>query len=106
FFFGDTATPPLYPLSLHDALPILLAYMHRHSKGGPFVAGLPHAGQPGSLLKRFVGTPLEGRVIAKTGSIDRVNSLSGYIEPANGDRKSTRLNSSHVANWYAVFRLK
>jgi len=45
---------------------------------------LPHAGQPGSLLKRFVGTPLEGRVIAKTGSIDRVNSLSGYIEPANG----------------------
>src|SRR3989449_4442499 len=58
--------------------------MHRHPKGGPFVAGLPQAGQPGSLLKRFVGTPLEGRVIAKTGSIDRVNSLSGYIEPANG----------------------
>src|SRR3989449_11271861 len=58
--------------------------MHRHPKGGPFVAGLPQAGQPGSLLKRFVGTPLEGRVIAKTGSIDRANSLSGYIEPANG----------------------
>src|SRR3989449_6874356 len=29
--------------------------------------------------KRFVATPLETRVIAKTGSIDRVNSLSGYI---------------------------
>src|SRR5213083_3461770 len=62
----------------------LLAYMHRHPKGASFLAALPHAGQPGSLLKRFVGTPLEGRVIAKTGSIDRVNSLSGYIEPANG----------------------
>src|SRR6266700_1582079 len=58
----------------------LLAYMHRHPKGAPFLAALPHASQPGSLLKRFVGTPLEGRVIAKTGSIDRVNSLSGYIE--------------------------
>src|SRR5207247_4891383 len=76
----------LAPANLVTPLAVakLLAYMHRHPKGGPFVAGLPHAGQPGSLLKRFVGTPLEGRVIAKTGSIDRVNSLSGYIEPANG----------------------
>ncbi len=62
----------------------LLAYMHRHPKRGPFLAALPHASQPGSLLKRFVGTPLEGRVIAKTGSIDRVNSLSGYIERPDG----------------------
>jgi serine-type D-Ala-D-Ala carboxypeptidase/endopeptidase (penicillin-binding protein 4) len=62
----------------------LLAYMHRHPKGAPFLAALPHAGQPGSLLKRFVGTPLETRVIAKTGSIDRVNSLSGYLERAPG----------------------
>src|SRR5438128_2142882 len=62
----------------------LLAYMHRHPKGAAFVAALPHAGQPGALLKRFVGTPLEGRVIAKTGSINRVNSLSGYIERPDG----------------------
>ena len=38
----------------------------------------------GSLLRRFVATPLEGQVIAKTGSIDRVNSLSGYIERRDG----------------------
>jgi len=78
----------------------LLAYMHRHPKGGPFVAGLPHAGQPGSLLKRFVGTPLEGRVIAKTGSIDRVNSLSGYIERANGGGRT--ITFSVQANGHAV----
>ena len=76
----------------------LLAYMHRHAKGGPFVAALPHAGQPGSLLRRFVGTPLEGRVIAKTGSIDRVNSLSGYIERANG----RSITFSVQANGHAV----
>ncbi|HVH67835.1 MAG TPA: D-alanyl-D-alanine carboxypeptidase/D-alanyl-D-alanine-endopeptidase [Gemmatimonadales bacterium] len=76
----------------------LLAYMHGHPKGGPFVAGLPHAGQPGSLLRRFVGTPLEGRVIAKTGSIDRVNSLSGYIERANG----RTITFSVQANGHAV----
>src|ERR1051325_7512035 len=76
----------------------LLAYMHRHPKGAAFVAALPHAGQPGSLLKRFVGTPLEGRVIAKTGSIDRVNSLSGYIEQPNG----RTITFSVQANGHAV----
>src|SRR6267378_4005162 len=62
----------------------LLDYMYRHPKRAPFLAALPHAQQPGSLLKRFVGTPLEGRVLAKTGSIYRVNTLSGYIERADG----------------------
>src|SRR5437667_750176 len=62
----------------------LLSYMYHHPKRAPFIAGLPHAQQRGSLLKRFAGTPLEGRVLAKTGSIDRVNTLSGYIERADG----------------------
>lgn len=62
----------------------LLAYMHRHPKRAPFLAGLPHAARPGSLLRRFVGTPVDSQVIAKTGSIDRVNSLSGYIERPGG----------------------
>src|SRR3989454_16287 len=62
----------------------LLAYMYRHPKRAPFLAGLPRAQQRGSLLRRFAGTPLEGRVLAKTGSIDRVNTLSGYIEKADG----------------------
>jgi serine-type D-Ala-D-Ala carboxypeptidase/endopeptidase (penicillin-binding protein 4) len=63
----------------------LLAYMGRHPKRAPFLAALPRSGKPGSLLHRFVGTSLEGAVVAKTGSIDRVNTLSGYIErPAGG----------------------
>src|SRR6266576_3763009 len=89
---GNLVTP--------QAFAQLLAYMHRHPNGGPFVAGLPHAGQPGSLLKRFIGTPLEGRVIAKTGSIDRVNSLSGYIERANGGGRT--ITFSVQANGHAV----
>ena len=62
----------------------LLTFMRRHPKAAPFLAGLPHSTEVGSLRKRFVGTPLEGRVRAKTGSIDRVNSLSGYIERPDG----------------------
>ncbi|PYP15793.1 MAG: peptidase S13, partial [Gemmatimonadetes bacterium] len=53
-------------------------------KRAPFLVALPHAQQRGSLQRRFQGTPLEGRVLAKTGSINRVNTLSGYIEKANG----------------------
>jgi serine-type D-Ala-D-Ala carboxypeptidase/endopeptidase (penicillin-binding protein 4) len=62
----------------------LLAYMRAHPKNTPFMAALPLSGQPGSLRRRFVGTPLEGRVRAKTGSIFHVNSLSGYIEKPDG----------------------
>jgi len=62
----------------------LLAYMYRHPKRRPFLAALPRAEQRGSLQKRFGGTPLEGRVLAKTGSIFRVNTLSGYIERTDG----------------------
>ncbi len=62
----------------------LLAYMYRHPKRRPFLAALPRAEQRGSLQKRFGATPLEGRVLAKTGSIFRVNTLSGYIERADG----------------------
>lgn len=62
----------------------LLRYMYRHPKRAPFLAGLPRAQQRGSLLRRFAGTPLEGRVLAKTGSIARVNTLSGYVERADG----------------------
>jgi len=62
----------------------LLTYMYRHPKRAPFLAALPHAQQRGSLQRRFQGTLLEGRVLAKTGSINRVNTLSGYIEKANG----------------------
>jgi serine-type D-Ala-D-Ala carboxypeptidase/endopeptidase (penicillin-binding protein 4) len=80
------------------ALVGLLAFMRRHPKAAPFLAALPKSGQPGSLLKRFVGTPFEGRVTAKTGSIDRVNSLSGYV-----DRPDARTYVfSVVANAHAV----
>jgi D-alanyl-D-alanine carboxypeptidase/D-alanyl-D-alanine-endopeptidase (penicillin-binding protein 4) len=76
----------------------LLAFMSRHPRRGPFLAALPRSGQLGSLLRRFVGTPLEGQVRAKTGSIDRVNTLSGYIERPGG----ATLVFSIEANAHAV----
>jgi serine-type D-Ala-D-Ala carboxypeptidase/endopeptidase (penicillin-binding protein 4) len=67
-----------------NAFAHLLRYMWSHPQRGGFLRALPRSGHLGSLRTRFVGTPLEGRVAAKTGSIRHVNSLSGYIERDRG----------------------
>src|SRR5258705_4817923 len=76
FFFNDTATTEIYTLSLHDALPILI----RH--GGKWCRSLQAPRPP-----RRAYAPLSA-------------GLSVL------DRKSTRLNSSHLGISYAVFCLK
>src|SRR2546426_7056608 len=81
FFFNDTATTEIYTLSLHDALPICAAAVSRHpNTGRSYVA--PH-----SCLLR----PARRLVRARGCGVDR---------------KSTRLNSSHLVISYAVFCLK
>ena len=62
----------------------LLRFMRRHPRYSTFAAGLPQAGLVGSLRNRFLGTPLAGRVRAKTGSISRVLTLTGYIDLDRG----------------------
>src|SRR5690606_40792153 len=50
-----------------------------------FRAGLPEAGAPkGTLAGRFLGTPAEGHVWAKTGTIGTAAALSGYAETVGG----------------------
>ena len=48
-----------------------------------FRASLPVAGQRGTLRQRFVGTTVEGRLWAKTGTLKGVAALSGYLERPN-----------------------
>src|SRR5690625_1798310 len=61
-------------------------------------------GQESDYLQIFGGTrPLRGEIVfAGFGVRDSVNGINHQ----EGDRKSTRLNSSHVAISYAVFCLK
>src|SRR3712207_8713142 len=94
FFFNDTATTEIYTLSRHDALPI-------SGSGNPIGVPIPdlavyvvdRSGQlapPGVPGELYVG----GAGLAR-----------GYLDRP-GDRKSTRLNSSHANISYAVFCLK
>jgi serine-type D-Ala-D-Ala carboxypeptidase/endopeptidase (penicillin-binding protein 4) len=75
----------------------LLRFMRRHPRSAGFVAALPQAGLAGSLRSRFLGTPLAGRVRAKTGSISRVHSLSGYIELGGGRALTFSVQANHHA---------
>src|SRR5438874_8367894 len=84
FFFNDTATTEIYTLSLHDALPILKNKVHRQV----FESIVPRA------LKFYDLPDLVATLVPRD------------VWIVNGDRKSTRLNSSHVEISYAVFCLK
>jgi len=51
-----------------------------------FYNSMPVAGVDGTLKTRMKGTPAEGNVHAKTGTIGSVTSLSGYVTSADGER--------------------
>lgn len=63
----------------------LLKHMHRHAHADAFKASLAVAGVDGSLKYRMVGTAAAGNVKAKTGYIDRVRTLSGYVTTQDGE---------------------
>src|SRR5699024_12624280 len=86
FLLSDTATTEIYTLSLHDALPI---------SGAIRVLRYTVADECGVRLTPDV---VEGQV---RGAV--AQAISGALQE---DRKSTRLNSSHVSISYAVFCLK
>jgi D-alanyl-D-alanine carboxypeptidase/D-alanyl-D-alanine-endopeptidase (penicillin-binding protein 4) len=84
FVLADGSGLSAWNLLAPRTLASLLLYMRDHPQNPGFLAGLPRSGELGSLRRRFVDTPLEGRVVAKTGSIANVNTLSGYIERPDG----------------------
>lgn len=43
------------------------------------------AGRSGGLLNRLVGTPAQGRVWAKTGTLNGISAIAGYADVASGE---------------------
>lgn len=62
----------------------LLGWIARQPWGPEFRATLPVGGLDGTLRRRFAGTPLAGRIFAKTGSLNATNALAGWLTTASG----------------------
>lgn len=62
---------------------LIYAYRHRNIYIELFPS-LPVAGQDGTLKKRMVKSPANGRVRAKTGTVTGVTTLAGYCASLNG----------------------
>lgn len=62
----------------------LLGWIARQPWSMDWRATLPIAGRDGTLQNRFKGTILEGRLFAKTGSLNASRALSGYLTTRSG----------------------
>jgi D-alanyl-D-alanine carboxypeptidase/D-alanyl-D-alanine-endopeptidase (penicillin-binding protein 4) len=76
-------------LSRHDfvsprTIVHVLDAMRRSPDFQIFYDALPIAGVDGTIRNRMKGTPAAGNVHAKTGTLDKVRSLSGYVTTADG----------------------
>src|SRR5690606_41025033 len=100
----QTAAPDVSPLSLHAALPIsALGQVGRDLLPGPVDDALLL--QDADVLQRDRGANrMPGIGVAVRQLAAFVGQHAGH--PVVEDRKSTRLNSSHVKISYAVFCLK
>lgn len=66
------------------AMVTLLRWIAARPWGAAWRATLPVGGVDGTLAKRFRGTSLQGRIFAKTGSLNATNALSGYLIARSG----------------------
>src|SRR5256885_12148729 len=89
FFFNDTATTEIYTLSLHDALPIWRP-----------------TGGDGQACRSGERDHRRRAVRARGGPVRQPSESHGRPARRSGDRKRTRLNSSHPVISYAVFCLQ
>src|SRR5690606_42140073 len=93
--FTVAATTAVYTLSLHDALPIL-AIIGCYAQLKPAeIAEIPG-------VDAVLGAAEKFRLVELLDGFQRTPAPRVLASPVERDRKSTRLNSSHVKSSYAV----
>src|SRR5690606_41846383 len=106
FCFSFAANTEIYTLSLHDALPISESPSARRTVPAAIVHRYPDRNSPANAVGWQLARPTKKDAAACTGGKFASENPRPANESDSGDRKSTRLNSSHVKISYAVFCLK
>ncbi|HEY6100054.1 MAG TPA: D-alanyl-D-alanine carboxypeptidase/D-alanyl-D-alanine-endopeptidase [Anaeromyxobacter sp.] len=70
--------------SARQIVTLLRAMWARFPLQAEYLASLPVAGRDGTIRFRMEGSEAEGRLRAKTGTLEHVTSLSGYVQSAGG----------------------
>ncbi len=85
-----------------QALMQLLRYMHRHPEAEAFRKSLAIAARDGTLRWRLAETELAGRVYGKTGTMEGVRSVAGYMDTPGGRSLAFVLLANKVRSSRAV----
>src|SRR5690606_41091400 len=105
FSLSNTTTTEPYTLSLHDALPIIVAG-HTDSTGSDQHNLQLSQRRAQSVASYLTSQGINSQRLITVGAGKAYPVASNSTEQGRADRKSTRLNSSHVKISYAVFCLK
>jgi D-alanyl-D-alanine carboxypeptidase/D-alanyl-D-alanine-endopeptidase (penicillin-binding protein 4) len=79
----------------------ILKHARRHPHWKTFKESLPVAGVEGTLKSRMKNSPAEGNVVAKTGFLDNVRTISGFVRTYDNEE----LVFSIMVNHFTVDRL-
>ncbi len=85
----------------------LLHYMHANpDRFEAFKASLAVPGRPGTLSRRFAGNPLRQTIRAKTGTLDKVSALAGYLGSAKGNTVAFCVFVNHMGETHEAKRFE
>jgi serine-type D-Ala-D-Ala carboxypeptidase/endopeptidase (penicillin-binding protein 4) len=82
--FSDGSGMSTYNRASPRAAVALLRWGAAQPWGAQWRGTFPIGGVDGTLRRRFANSPLQGRIFAKTGTLNATNALSGYLTAASG----------------------
>ncbi len=96
FLLADGSGLSRHNLISAGAVVRLLEHVHRQSYGTAFRQWLPAAGTDGTLRWRMTAPGLKGRIQAKTGSMEGVRALSGFLKTVDGETLAFAMLVNHL----------
>lgn len=85
YVIADGSGLSRYNLLTPEAIISLLHFSFSQPYREDFLKALPVAGVDGTISQRLKGTVVPGKIRAKTGSLESVRSLSGYVVTPDGE---------------------